>query len=187
MTGTARRRARLAVLPALLAALVLAGAPACGQQRAGGPAVSGSSDDGSGAAVPTASTTPRGPTPGALTGARPQVGGSLRVEVDDGGAVRTWTLTCAPDGTPGGDHPDAAGACAAIAAAPDPFAPVPPDRACTQVYGGPQRATVTGTWAGREVSATFSRTDGCEIERWERLAPLLQPDPATAHRASPPS
>ncbi|WP_323132488.1 SSI family serine proteinase inhibitor, partial [Kineococcus indalonis] len=83
------------------------------------------------------------PTPAPAPGEQ-----SLTVSVDDGsGGVRTWTLTCAPDGTPGGDHPDAAAACAALAAATvDPFAPVPRDRTCTQVYGGPQRATVSGTW-----------------------------------------
>ena len=47
--------------------------------------------------------------------------------------------------------------------------------ACTQIYGGPQMARVVGTIAGRRVWATFNRTDGCQISRWERLSPWLLP------------
>jgi hypothetical protein len=54
------------------------------------------------------------------------------------------------------------------------FFPVPrPDRICTQQYGGPQVATVTGRFRGREVSIRFTRTDGCEIARWRTMAALL--------------
>jgi hypothetical protein len=47
------------------------------------------------------------------------------------------------------------------------------DTACTQIYGGPQEASITGTIRGDEVDATFKRTDGCEISRWDRVKPLL--------------
>lgn len=83
---------------------------------------------------------------------------------------RTFSLTCDP---PGGDHPDAADACAELAALEDPFAPVPPNLACTEIYGGPQRAKVTGTYRGEPVTAKFNRTDGCEIARWDAHAELL--------------
>lgn len=54
------------------------------------------------------------------------------------------------------------------------FFPVPrPDRICTQQYGGPQVAVVTGRFRGREVHSRFSRTDGCEIARWRTMAALL--------------
>ena len=54
------------------------------------------------------------------------------------------------------------------------FFPVPgPPRTCTQQYGGPQVAVVTGRYLGRDVHSRFSRTDGCEIARWRALAPLL--------------
>lgn len=91
--------------------------------------------------------------------------------VDDAGATpRTWTLTCDP---PGGSHPDADAACRAIDAARTPFAPKPADMACTQIYGGPQTATIEGTWRGERVSASYKRTDGCEIARWNALAAVL--------------
>ncbi len=50
--------------------------------------------------------------------------------------------------------------------------PGPPQR-CTQQYGGPQVAVVTGQFKGRRVNCRFQLTDGCEIARWRALAPLL--------------
>ena len=85
-------------------------------------------------------------------------------------APQTWTLTCDP---PGGTHPDPSAACAQLAALPAPFAQTPKDMACTQIYGGPQTATVTGTYRSAPVEATFSQTDGCEIARWDRVAEVL--------------
>jgi hypothetical protein len=34
-------------------------------------------------------------------------------------------------------------------------------------------ARVTGTWQGRQVDATFDRSNGCEISRWQTLEPVL--------------
>jgi hypothetical protein len=53
------------------------------------------------------------------------------------------------------------------------FEPTPGDTACTQQYGGPEKATVTGTFRGEEVDATFSRENGCEIARWQDASELL--------------
>jgi len=50
-----------------------------------------------------------------------------------------------------------------------PFRPVPADTACTEIYGGPHVAEVRGRFRGRRVSAQFTRTDGCQIERWNRV------------------
>lgn len=56
----------------------------------------------------------------------------------------------------------------------DIFFPQPgPPRLCTQQYGGPQIAVVSGTFHGRQVESVFSRTDGCEISRWNTMAALL--------------
>jgi hypothetical protein len=49
----------------------------------------------------------------------------------------------------------------------------PPRRACTQIYGGPERARVTGSIGGRRVARAFSRTNGCQIADWTRAVPLL--------------
>ncbi|MFC9957282.1 SSI family serine proteinase inhibitor [Streptomyces nigra] len=86
----------------------------------------------------------------------------------------TRELTCHPAG---GDHPDAARACAALDRGTrwgrDLFAPDAPGGLCTMQYGGPATAHVTGTWAGRPVDARFDRGDGCAIARWNRFVPLL--------------
>lgn len=110
------------------------------------------------------------PTPPTSPAALPA---ELTVTLDETGEgeTRTWTLTCAPAG---GDHPDPEAACEALARGGlDAFEPTPRDVACTEQWGGPQRATVTGTVDGTRVDAEFSRINGCEISRWETLAPLL--------------
>ena len=71
--------------------------------------------------------------------------------------------------------PDSAAALAAVEQhGEEIFFPKPgPPKMCTQQYGGPQVAVVTGWFLGREVASQFSRTDGCEIARWRAMAPLL--------------
>jgi hypothetical protein len=50
-----------------------------------------------------------------------------------------------------------------------------PDRVCTEIYGGPQTATVQGTINGRWVRRAFARTNGCELADWGQMGPLLAP------------
>jgi hypothetical protein len=55
------------------------------------------------------------------------------------------------------------------------FLTTEPDRrrACTQIYGGPESARISGAVDGAEVDRRLSRTDGCRISEWERAAPLI--------------
>jgi hypothetical protein len=102
---------------------------------------------------------------------------SLHVTVWPNGAdhtpKRSYTLRCAPLG---GTLPHRAAACRQLARLKAPFAPTPKNTACTEIYGGPEEALVTGRLRGALVSARFNRRDGCEIERWNRVAFLF---PAT--------
>ncbi len=95
------------------------------------------------------------------------------------------TLSCDPTG---GNHPRAEDACKQLAAASqmgaDPFAAPAQDRICTEIYGGPQTAAVQGTWKGMTVTANFSRTDGCEISRWDSIEPVLSPTAPTTMRTA---
>lgn len=87
----------------------------------------------------------------------------LRIEVrprGPEGRVRRDRLRCPGDGRC--DRLD-----------PRAFAPVPGDVACTEIYGGPATGRVTGRVNGRPIDATFSRVNGCEIARWDRLEWLL--------------
>jgi hypothetical protein len=89
------------------------------------------------------------------------------------GERETWTLRCNPAR---GTVARPAIACRRlIAGGARLFAGVPRDVACTQIYGGPQVARVVGTVKGVRVSASVSRTDGCQISRWDRLSPWLLP------------
>lgn len=122
-------------------------------------------------AVPGASASPPS-EPGVTPG-----GDRLVVTVTDSGDPEregTHVLYCHPAG---GDHPEAKGACDGLDEVTvwgkEPFAPVAPDARCARIYGGPATAHVRGMWAGRPVDARFQRTDGCEIERWDRVVPLL--------------
>ena len=42
------------------------------------------------------------------------------------------------------------------------------------IFGGPEQATVVGTLNGEEIDAAFERSNGCELDRWDRMAALLQ-------------
>jgi Subtilisin inhibitor-like len=85
----------------------------------------------------------------------------------------TWALRCNPAG---GSLPRPARACARLAAGGAKlFAPLPRNIVCTEMYGGPQRARVVGTVNGRRIWATFARSNGCEIDRWQRISPWLVP------------
>jgi hypothetical protein len=95
------------------------------------------------------------------------------VEVDrgDGSPVERWTLVCGD--AVEGDHSDAQAACDRLRELPDAFAPIPTDAVCSQQYGGPQTAHVTGRWAGEPVDLRLSRTDGCRMAQWDSLVPLV--------------
>jgi hypothetical protein len=83
-----------------------------------------------------------------------------------GEAKQTRTLRCNPLG---GTLPARATACRKLAELQRPFAPVPKDAVCTQIYGGPQVALVRGTFRGQRIWTWFKRRNGCEIERWNRV------------------
>jgi hypothetical protein len=96
---------------------------------------------------------------------------SLVVRVDDDGArgagpARELTLHC-------GAPTDSAACGAAAGVSEADLAPTPGTTACTQLYGGPQTASIKGTLRGDRVDARFSRVNGCETSRWEHVKDLL--------------
>jgi hypothetical protein len=46
-------------------------------------------------------------------------------------------------------------------------------RVCSQVYGGPQSAHVTGTLDGKRIDLSVTRADSCGTADWRVLEPLL--------------
>jgi hypothetical protein len=94
----------------------------------------------------------------------------LTVVVDadgrDSRPPHTATVSC--------DAPEDSRVCRALATmARKTFEPTPGNVACTELYGGPQTATVKGTLRGERVDAKFTRVNGCEIARWQDAAALL--------------
>jgi len=122
-------------------------------------------------------------SPGAPGAGQPTSNGKTNLTVtmraSEKAKASTWTLTCDPVS---GTLAHAKDACAALdkiaAAKGDPFAPTPEGQMCTQIYGGPQVATVKGTWNGKKIDATFNRKNGCELKRWNDLSVLLGPAPS---------
>lgn len=96
---------------------------------------------------------------------------TISVSADKGAQPQVLTLSCQPAA---GTHPKPADACAFVSkASADLLAPVPAGQSCTQIFGGPQVATVKGTWRGKPVDARFARNNGCELARWNKVKALI--------------
>ena len=77
----------------------------------------------------------------------------------------------------GGDNPcdrSQLDELAAVAEPPDPTL------ACTELYGGPEKAHMTGTLEGEPVDVTITRSNGCEIADYEALFAALGRKPPIA-------
>ena len=110
---------------------------------------------------------------------------------DAAGNLAEYRLACLGDtATFTGDVPlsvDAATACRSVATDTarmllDPDVMV--DRMCTEIYGGPETATVGGLLDDIEVDYEINRTNGCGIDDWERVfAGLVPPHAAQSEPA----
>jgi hypothetical protein len=87
-----------------------------------------------------------------------------------------YTLVC-QNGVPAAEskHPAAEAACAALKNNAALLSPSTRGtaQACTEQYGGPQQATVTGIVDETPVDVTFARTNGCEISAWNAAQDIL--------------
>ncbi|MFE4835044.1 SSI family serine proteinase inhibitor [Arthrobacter sp. NPDC056691] len=120
-------------------------------------------------APPSASPLPSGPGAG-------DAELSITVKASKDGKAVNYTLVC-KDGAPMAEsqHPNAAAACTALknnAAIVNAAAP-PKGISCTQQYGGPQVATVTGEVNGTPVETSFALRDGCQIGAWNAAKDIL--------------
>ncbi|MEX2194979.1 MAG: hypothetical protein WD844_06810 [Thermoleophilaceae bacterium] len=98
----------------------------------------------------------------------------LDIRFDDGdGETDTASLRCAagePEAEGYLSGADAAELCASALELDSLLTEEPPARrVCTQIFGGPQTARVTGTLDGEDVDRRFSRENGCRIAEWDRL------------------
>lgn len=178
---------RKTALALLLAAVLL---PACSPDQGGGTPSPEPS------ATPTASvTTPADPSaspsadaetsvPAPAPDPSPAPSGpgqgnaelSIIVTAAEGEPETSFTLVCT-EGVPAAEsvHPAPDAACTALkenAGLLNAYTPGTA-QACTQQWGGPQEATVTGVVDGVPVDSTFSRTNGCEISAWDAARDVL--------------
>ncbi|NOJ60587.1 hypothetical protein [Arthrobacter sp. 260] len=158
-----------------LVLLVLAG---CGAE-------SGGTAPGTATGSPTATTQSETPAPSgqptpdpsdtATGNAAADAQLSIVLTAGEGAEPVTYELACEA-GEPVGDSalPDPSAACDVLATNGDLIMDEPAAGAmCTQLYGGPETAVVTGTLNGNAVDASFSRDNGCSIDRWAMFEPLL--------------
>ncbi|MET4540190.1 Tfp pilus assembly protein PilW [Arthrobacter bambusae] len=169
---------RMRFVRPLLTVLAVAGLAACsGTPTPGAP---GSASQAPSSSAPSSSSPSSSATPSAsaATGAGSAELSITLVESPEA-APQTFTLVCA-DGVPAAEsnHPTAAEACTSIKNSPAILSPAPTktDQACTMQYGGPATAKVTGAVDGKEVTAAFSRTDGCQIALWDAAKSILGSD-----------
>lgn len=73
-----------------------------------------------------------------------------------------------------GIHPNKQKICAAVFRYGQAlFAPTPQGIACSMIYGGDEKATVSGTLNGKKIVASFSKVNGCESSRWNKAVSLF--------------
>lgn len=46
--------------------------------------------------------------------------------------------------------------------------------ACTQIYGGPATVNIVGKINRKPIALAYSRTNGCDIARWESMDKLIE-------------
>jgi hypothetical protein len=169
---------------AALVLLAVTGLAACNPGSTPSPSPSAPTTAGPsaspGAPSPDTETTAPAPSPSAapLTAGPGQGNAELAIMVkpSENGAPANFTLVC-QDGVPAAEsqHPSASTACTALKGNAAILSPAPraADQVCTQQYGGPQLATVSGVVDGKPVEASFSLRDGCEIAAWNAAKDVL--------------
>ncbi|UYQ77928.1 hypothetical protein OF385_01765 [Glutamicibacter sp. JL.03c] len=100
---------------------------------------------------------------------------TITIKADGSKVSAQHTLECSGDqALEASTLPSADQACAALNQQPAIVTPsLDPAAACTEIYGGPQRAEVSGLLAGEPIQSEFSRSNGCLISQWEQAELLL--------------
>ncbi|MGF1665669.1 MAG: hypothetical protein ACFCVC_05285 [Acidimicrobiia bacterium] len=131
---------------------------------------------------PPATTTPTAPPTTVAPGGGQAIGTiDITITHPDADPVG-YTIGCTGDAfpvTPEVQGVDGAAACDRLA---DPVVldrlvnGVPADQVCTEIYGGPDVAVITGSINNEEIDATVDRANGCGIDDWDTLlAGVLPP------------
>lgn len=154
-------RATLAGTAILVTGVLLA---ACGSAAA--PSIGGGVSSSAGS-TPAGSTSAG--THAASSAATARVSLDVTFAASPGSPAVHYTLLCEPAG---GTTPDPAAACAKLLTGENIFAPRPLHEICPMILQSGARATVTGTYLGRQVHITIVN-GGCDIARWAKLKSIF--------------
>ncbi|MET3368050.1 UNVERIFIED_CONTAM: hypothetical protein ABIE34_001283 [Jeotgalibacillus campisalis] len=169
---------RMRFVRPLLAVLAIAGLAACSGTPTPGSTNSPTEAPSSSATSSSSPSKTATPSASTATGAGNAELSITLLETPES-APQSFTLVCT-NGVPAAEssHPSAAEACTSLKNGPSLLSPAPmrTDQACTMQYGGPATAKVTGSVDGKEVSASFNRTDGCQIALWDAAKSVLGSD-----------
>jgi hypothetical protein len=173
-----RRARRLRTAALIFGLLAVPSLSACGPSNEPGPSPGITAPASPGTGAPGTSK----PAPSESTPPNTQEGTAMDADLtvvltSAGSDARIERKLVCRDSQPadGSTVRDADAACAALTKHGEKVFFELPDRnrICTQQYGGPQQARVTGTISGREVDKEFSLTDGCKISEWNSMQALL--------------
>lgn len=126
-------------------------------------------------------------------GAGPYPVADVRVEVTHPERVLNYRISCQGDtASLTGDDVDVSAdrACSALSdAAVEEFLVNGPqeNRVCTEIYGGPDVASVSGMINGEEVDVVIDRANGCGIDDWDVVLDGVLPVPAGAAATAEPN
>jgi hypothetical protein len=155
------------------------GGPSSSTPAASTSATAGTSDPSGSPAPDTETSVPAPAPPSSPAPSGPGAGNaelSISVKPSEAEPALNYTLVC-QNGAPAAEskHPAAEAACAALKNNAGLLSPSTKGtaQACTEQYGGPQQATVTGIVDETPVDVTFARTNGCEISAWNAAQEIL--------------
>jgi hypothetical protein len=118
-----------------------------------------------GASTPGSSTTPAPASSSARLAAASKVSLDVTFVASAHAPATHFTLRCEPAG---GTASDPAAACATLLAGSSLFAPRPAHMLCPMIMAGAGRATVSGTYFGKQVHDTIV-DGGCDLSLWAKL------------------
>lgn len=92
----------------------------------------------------------------------------ITIKADGSNISARYTLEClSTEASQTSTLPNAPEACEKLDQHPNLVTPtLDPSTACTEIYGGPQRAEVSGVLKGQAIHSEFSRSNGCLISQW---------------------
>lgn len=79
-------------------------------------------------------------------------------------------VLCRP---PAGNYENPKEICRKLLSLKGTLRPLSLGTVCTEQYGGPGIIKIRGYWYGKKINLVYSKVNGCEISRWNKIEFLL--------------